>query len=189
MHRPTAGSTEPLPRLEDDRLLKGRGRFVSALDPSGMLHAAVLRSPHAHARIGALGLAAARRKPGVAGVFTGDDLVAAGVRPLGFHAAVTAPGGGPMSAPPRHALACGTVRYVGEPVALVLAGSKYAALDAAEAIEVEYEALPAIADPERATAPGAPRVQRRGRVRVRQSRGGRSGVRAGGARGQPAGRE
>lgn len=145
-------------RLEDYRLLTGRGRFVSSLDPSGMLHAVVLRSPHAHARLRALELAAARRWPGVAGVFGGVDLLAAGVRPLGFHAAVTAPGGGPMSAPLRHALASGIVRYVGEPVALVVAESKYAALDAADAIEVEYEALPAVAGPERAMAPGAPQV-------------------------------
>lgn len=112
-----------MPRLEDERLLTGRGRFVASLALPAMLHAVILRSPHAHARIRRLDVAAARAMPGVAGVFTAADLGAAGVRTLGFHAAVDAEDGSPMSAPPRHALAHERARYAGEPVALVVAAT------------------------------------------------------------------
>ena len=121
------------PRLEDDRLLTGQGRFVANLALPGMLHAAVLRSPHAHAGLSRVETTAARAMPGVEAVYTCADIEAAGVRPLGFLAIVPAVDGGPMSAPPRHALARDRVRYVGEPVALVVARSRHQALDAAVA--------------------------------------------------------
>ena len=90
--------------------------------------------------------------PGVEAVYTCADIEAAGVRPLGFLAIVPAVDGGPMSAPPRHAPARDRVRYVGEPVALVVARSRHQALDAAEAIEVDYSPLDSVSGVERAAA-------------------------------------
>ena len=144
------------PRVEDERLLKGRGRFVGALDLPGMAHAVVVRSPYAHARLHRVDAARARLMPGVLGVFIGEDLVAAGVKPIGFHAAIKAEDGGPMSAPPRHSLATDTLRYVGEPVAFVVADTRNAALDAAEAVSIEAEPLPAVTGVEQAVTPEAP---------------------------------
>ncbi len=144
-----------LRRREDHRFLTGAGRYVGDRAPPGALHAAFLRAPHAHARIAALDAAAARAMPGVRLVLTGEEL--AHTRPipcvsvLGEAAA--------MHEPPRPNLARDRVRHVGEGVALVVADTPHAALDAAEAIAVEYEALPAIAAPFAAGPdihPGAP---------------------------------
>ncbi|MFM7567589.1 MAG: xanthine dehydrogenase family protein molybdopterin-binding subunit, partial [Betaproteobacteria bacterium] len=151
---PGAGQS-PL-RVEDDHLLKGQGRFVGSLSLPGMVHAVVLRSMHARARIQSIEPAAARAMPGVLGVFTSDDLLAAGLSPIGFHAAIPSETGGDMSAPPRHALARGELRHVGEPIALVVATSRYAALDAAEKIEVNVEPLPAVSGITRALEADAP---------------------------------
>lgn len=144
------------PRLEDDRLLTGQGRFVGNISLPGLLHAAVLRSPHAHAVIRSIVTSRAAAMPGVVAVYTADDLVAAGVRPLSFHAVVTRADGQPMDPPPRHALARDRVRYVGEPIALVVAGRRYEAMDALEAIEVVLDPLPAVSGVERAVAKDAP---------------------------------
>jgi len=151
---PGAGQS-PL-RVEDDHLLKGQGRFVGSLSLPGMVHAVVLRSMHARARLQSIEPAAAREMPGVLGVFTSDDLLAAGLSPIGFHAAIPWETGGDMSAPPRHALARGELRHVGEPIALVVATSRYAALDAAEKIEVNVEPLPAVSGITRALEADAP---------------------------------
>lgn len=131
---------------------------MGSLNFPGMAHAAVLRSPHARARLLAIDTKAARRMPGVLGVFTADDLLDAGISELGFHAAIPSETGGDMSAPPRHALAHGEVRHVGEPIALVVAESRYAALDAAERIRVDFDALPAIGGISAALSPDAPEL-------------------------------
>lgn len=139
----------PLRRREDLRLLTGRGRFIDDLAPVPRCHhAALLRSPHAHARILRVDTSAARAQPGVVAVLTGADIV-----PLLRPFAVGVP-----SPPPYYPIAVDRVRYVGEPVAVVVATSRYAAEDALEAVEVDYEPLPAVVDAEAATAPGAPRV-------------------------------
>jgi carbon-monoxide dehydrogenase large subunit len=117
----------------------------------------VLRSPHAHARIAAIDTAAARALPGVRLVLTGADLLAEGLGPLPCPVQI-ATVGGPLVVPPRHALAVGHVRHVGEPVAFVVADTAEQARDAAEAIAVDYETLPAITDAAAALAPGAPQV-------------------------------
>jgi carbon-monoxide dehydrogenase large subunit len=133
-------------RKEDPRFLTGRGRYVGDLARPGMLHAALVRSPHAHARIVQIRTERARRHAGVQDVVTFADLGAAG-RPLPFappHPALRAKNFCP--------LAGDRVRFVGEAVAAVVAESRYAAEDAAELIEVEYEPLPSLQDP---TAPGA----------------------------------
>jgi len=141
-----------VPRLEDRRLLTGQGRFVADLALPGMLHAAFVRSPHAHARLAALDVSRAIAAPGVAAALTGDDLAA------------DAP---PLRAPSRMrdhvatdfpALARGKVRHAGEAVAVVVADSRYAAEDAAEWVDVAYEALPIVEDARTALAAGAPLV-------------------------------
>ena len=136
-----------LPRVEDAALLTGRGRFIDDLGvPPGTLHAAILRSPHAHAEIVAIDLGGARALPGVACVLTGPD-----IRELtaGLVVGVKAP----IECWP---IAVDRVRYVGEPVAVVMARDRYRAEDALDLIDVRYSPLPAIIDPRDALAPDAP---------------------------------
>ena len=128
----------PLERLEDEALLRGEGRFIDDLDPvAGVRHAAVLRSPLAHARIAELDPSRALEVPGVVGVLTGAD-VAAMSRP--FPAGIDSP-------IPYFAAAHETARYVGEPLAVVVARDRYIAEDAVELIDVELEPLPPVVDP------------------------------------------
>ena len=138
-------------RREDPRLITGAGEFVDDFRVPGCLHAVMLRSPHAHARIRSIDVSAARRAPGVVGVFLASDLGSAGV-------AI------PIYAPhPALPVACGIrplagerVRFVGEAVAAVIADDPYRAWDALDLIRVEYEPLPALVDMDAALAPGAP---------------------------------
>jgi carbon-monoxide dehydrogenase large subunit len=154
------GSGHAVLRVEDEALLKGEGRFADDVDAPGQLHAAFLRSPHPHARIASIDTAAAAAMPGVAMVVTGADLARAGLRPMPLSADFRRADGSPTATPPRSALAVDEVRYVGEAVAAVLAASVREARDAAEAIDVRYEPLPAVVDPAAALAAGAPRVCR-----------------------------
>lgn len=149
-------SGRPLRRFEDARFLTGRGRFVADLDVPGVLHAVTLRSPHAHAEIGALDVAAARAASGVVLVLTVQDLAAEGIGPLPCTSVVASVA--PMAVPRRPVLAEGRVRHVGQPVAFVVAESEAAARDAAELIAVEYAPLPAVVDAASALAPGAPEI-------------------------------
>jgi 2-furoyl-CoA dehydrogenase large subunit len=136
-----------IPRFEDGALLTGRGRFVDDLGVRpGTLHAAILRSPHAHAEIGAVDCAAARAATGVYAVFAGAE-----VKTLTRSLVVGVKA--PIECWP---IAVERVRYVGEPVAVVVASDRYRAEDAIELIEVDYRALPAVIDPLAAAAPGAP---------------------------------
>ncbi|KQP11953.1 xanthine dehydrogenase family protein molybdopterin-binding subunit [Pseudorhodoferax sp. Leaf267] len=150
------GSGQAVRRLEDDVLLAGAGVFTDDVAPTGQLRAVFLRSPYPHARIVSVDADAARALPGVAAVYTGADLVAAGVKPLPTTAGFKRADGGPGVSPTLHALAHERVRFVGEPVALVLADTLQQARDAAEAVSVDYEELPALATLAQATAPGAP---------------------------------
>ncbi len=136
-------------RKEDPRLLTGQGRYVDDLRLPGMQHVAIVRSPHAHARILAFDTAAARRLPGVSLVATDADLGNAGRIPirLGPKPSLT-----PFLQPP---LARGRVRYVGEPVVLVAAADRRVAEDAADLVVVEYDLLPVISDTEQAMQPAA----------------------------------
>jgi carbon-monoxide dehydrogenase large subunit len=138
-----------IPRLEDPRLLAGRGAYLDDLRPPGTLSVAFVRSPHPHARVLAVDVAAAGATPGVVEVLTGAGLAGA-VRPLRAELAV--PGYTPTSWP---ALADRRVRFVGEAVAAVAATDRYVAEDAAGRVVVRYEPLPAVADAEAAMAPGA----------------------------------
>lgn len=133
-------------RLEDEKLLKGAGRYTDDVETAGCLYACVVRSPHAHARIAKLDASAARATPGVAAILTGQDVAADGLGDIPCLIPVVNLDGTPRAETPRPLLAKGTVRHVGDPVALVLADSYQQARDAAESVEVDYEALPAVAD-------------------------------------------
>ncbi len=140
---------ERLKRREDPRLLSGAATYIDDLHLPGMRHAAILRSPHAHARIIAIDTSAARAIAGVRGVFTGDDLDDLGPVPCAI----------PLERKPRHpVLARGRVRFVGEPVAVVVADTSAGARDALDLIHAEYEPLAAVLDPEKSVAPDAPIV-------------------------------
>ncbi len=141
-------------RREDARFLTGKGRYVADLVPADALHLHMVRSSHAHAVLGRIDTAAAAAMPGVAGVYTAADL--AGLGPIPCMASV--PTEGPMAVPHRPALALGRVRHVGEPVAFVVASTPLAAQDAAEAVLVEYDALPCVTEADAALQPGAPQV-------------------------------
>ena len=141
-------------RVEDARFLRGQARYVEGVRLPGMLHIAFVRSPHAHARVTAVDVSRAAAAPGVRRVFTGADIATA-LRPMGqpFREEVFPPSVFKQCIWP--CLAIGKVRYVGEPVAAVLAESRYLAEDAAELVDVEYAVLPAVVDPEAALASGS----------------------------------
>jgi carbon-monoxide dehydrogenase large subunit len=139
-------------RLEDERFVRGQGRYVADLAAPRALHGLVVRSPHAHARLVSIDVDAACSMPGVAAVFTGADLAAADIGPLPC-AATNIPMAKPLVVPPCHALARDAVRYVGEPVAFVVADSVERARDAAEAVVIEYEALPPVVSVTEAVQP------------------------------------
>lgn len=145
-------------RVEDQRFLTGAGRFLADLTFDGQLHAAFLRSPHAHARLGAIDSQAAALLPGVRAIHTGADYRASGCEPIPCVIPLTNVDGTPRSEAPHWPLAVDKVRYVGEPVAMVVADSPMAARNAVEAIEIAYEPLPAVARTDAALAPGAPRL-------------------------------
>src|SRR4249920_496681 len=115
------GIGQAVPRFEDPRLVRGQGRFVNDVNLPGQAHAYVLRSPHAHARIRSIDTASAAAAPGVLGVFTGDDVAADGLGTTVMSLKRKRPDGSPMFAPPHLGLARGRVRYVGDPVALIVA--------------------------------------------------------------------
>jgi carbon-monoxide dehydrogenase large subunit len=152
---PRFGSGQAVRRLEDDLLLAGAGAYTDDVVPDGQLRAVFVRSPYPHARIASVDAQAARAMPGVAAIYTGADLVAAGVKPLPTTAGFKRADGSPGVSPVLHALAPERVRFVGEALALVVADTLQQARDAAEAVAVDYEELPVIADVHQATAPGA----------------------------------
>jgi carbon-monoxide dehydrogenase large subunit len=142
---------QPVKRIEDGRLLVGQGRFVDDLHLPRMVHAAFVRSPHAHARITRVDVSRAAAAPGVVAVLTAGE-AARLCRP--WRGILTDYVG--MKTAPQHALALDKVRYVGEPVVAIAATDRYLAEDACDLVEVEYEALPAVVDPEAAMRPDAP---------------------------------
>lgn len=138
-------------RREDPRLISGSATYVDDLALVGMLHVAIVRSPHAHAKITGMEIDAARQAPGVVAVWTGTEVAAhCGPLPLG-------PRFKEMKAPKRYPLVIdGVVRHVGDPVAAVVATTPSEATDAAELVEVTYAPLPSVEDPEAALEPEAP---------------------------------
>jgi aerobic carbon-monoxide dehydrogenase large subunit len=152
------GAGQPVKRLEDQRLLTGKGQFIDDKPEDGALWLHVLRSPHAHAKIASIDTSAAAGMPGVEAVYTGADLIADDIGTLPTLLVFPRPDGSPMTAPPRRLLAHELVRFAGEPVAAVVATSRDAAQAAAEAISIEYDVLPSVVDPALAIKSGAPVV-------------------------------
>lgn len=142
-------------RLEDERMLKGAGRYVSDWNLPGQAHGFFLRSDRPHAQIRSIDASAALAMKGVLAVLTGADVAAAGYQSLPAMAPMKGRGGAELLKPHRPALAQRRVRFVGEPVALVVAETAVLAQDAAEMVAVEYDELPAVLDPLLALAPGA----------------------------------
>ena len=134
-------------RFEDERLLRGTSHYVEDLAPPHCLHAVFVRSPHAHARILDFDSRAARECEDVRGIFNGRGFLAEGVRPLVCTRPIDSSDGTPFHAPIRNVLAVEEVRFVGDPVAVVVATSIEAATCAAEQVEIDYEPLPAVLDP------------------------------------------
>ena len=148
-------------RLEDDRFLTGRGRFVDDIRLPGEAHAAFVRSPHARARIGAIDTARARSMPGVLAVLTGEDWRRDGGGNTDVLWDITSHDGTPMACAPRPVLATGEARHVGDTVALVVAEDPHTAADAAAAVEIAWEPLPAVTGLAATVEPGAPLVHER----------------------------
>jgi carbon-monoxide dehydrogenase large subunit len=152
---------QPLRRREDIRFLRGKGLFVDDVAPPGTAWCAFVRSPHGHARIRGVSTTVAGAMPGVLLTLTAEDWKRAGhgeltvVHPMPFS------DGRPMNNAPRPAFAGDKVRHVGDIVAAVVAESRFAAEDAAEAVTVDYEPLPCVCDPRAALAPGAPLLHER----------------------------
>src|SRR5690242_2075075 len=149
----TAPLGQAVLRKEDQRYLTGTGQYTDDVAMPRQTHAYFLRSPHAHATIRAIDASKAKAAPGVVAVFTGADLTGVNGLPCGW--LITGTDGKPMNEPPHPVLAQGKVRYVGDPVALVVAETPNQAKDAAELIDVDYEPLPAVVNVVDALASGA----------------------------------
>jgi aerobic carbon-monoxide dehydrogenase large subunit len=173
MNAPFEVIGKPLRRKEDQRLLTGNGRYSDDLTPPGTAYAAIVRSPYAHARIVSIDTTAARRMAGVLGVYTFADLQKDGVKPIPPDYAFLGPpevqrqlpdvvlvnrDGSDMFQSPYHLLAADRARFAGQSVAMVVAESVQKAKDAAEAVAVEYEPLPAVVETRAAMKADAPRL-------------------------------
>jgi carbon-monoxide dehydrogenase large subunit len=148
----------PAVRVEDERLVSGRGRFAADWNLPGQLHARFVRSDRAHAELVSIDVEEARRQPGVRAVLTGEDAVRAGFTRAPHQLGFTGRNGMQPRAPARPALAHGKVRFVGEALALVVAETPGEAEDAAERVAVHYRDLPAVVSPQAALAAGAPQL-------------------------------
>src|SRR5580692_2819812 len=144
------------PRKEDPMLLRGQGHYTDDVALPGQAYAVMVRSQNAHGVIHTIDVEAARKMPGVLGVYTGADLK--GYGPLKCVVPFNNRDGSPMKKPLREALAVGKVRHVGDPVAFIVAETVNAAKDAAEAVNVDIEALPSVTSAEEAAKPGAPQL-------------------------------
>src|SRR6516162_7042449 len=148
----------PVRRREDYRFLTGGGTYTDDINRPGQLHAYILRSPHAHARIAGIDTAAAQRAPGVVAVYTGKDMAADGVGGLPCGWQVHSKDGSPMIESPHPPLVIDRVRHVGDQVAVVIAETLAQAREAAELIQVDYVEEPAAIDPIEALKPGSAQV-------------------------------
>src|SRR5579863_8840994 len=156
MDAKTDGRASREPRLEDNALVRGKGRFMADISVPGQAYAYFVRSPHAFARIAAIDTQAAAQSPGVVGILTGKDVEDIGS--IGRHPPLAGRGGKALIMPHRPALAAERVTHVGEAVAMVAADSAIAAQEAAELVAVDYEPLTPVIDARAALADGAPLV-------------------------------
>jgi len=138
------GIGQSVTRFEDVRLLKGEGRYLNDVNLPGQAHAVVLRSPHAHARIRAIDVDRALKAPGVLAVLTGADVERDGLGTMKMTLRRKRPDGTPMFAPPHRGLSQERVRYVGDPIAFVIAETLAQAKDAADLVQVDYDPLPSV---------------------------------------------
>ena len=152
------GMGQPVRRYEDQRLLTGRGHYQDDVVQPRQTWCVFLRSPHAHAKINGIDTAAAQRAPGVIAIYTGQDYANDGLGMPRANMPRKKRDGSPMFAPQRPALVIDRVRYVGDPVAMVIAETLEQAKDAAELVMVDYETLPSTTNLAHAAEPGSPRV-------------------------------
>jgi carbon-monoxide dehydrogenase large subunit len=152
------GVGQPVRRKEDDTLVRGKGKYTDDFQLPGQAYAWIVRSSHAHGVLRGIDTSAAKAMPGVIGVWTGTDLVAAGYGPFTCALPLKSRDGTPLHQTNRTALMTDKVRYVGDPVAFVVAETLVQARDAAEAVEVDIDPLPSVTDPEEAAQPGAPQL-------------------------------
>ena len=152
------GVGQPVPRKEDPKLLRGEGRYTDDINLPGQAYAAYVRSRIAHGVLRGIDTKAASAMPGVLAILTNADLEAGGFGPLRCPMNIPGRDGKPMKTPPRPSLAKGKVRFVGEPVACVVAETAVQAKDAAEAVELDIEELPAVTTPAQALTAGAPQI-------------------------------
>src|SRR5579864_4199704 len=152
------GVGQPVRRKEDDTLVRGHGKYTDDFNLPGQAYAYIVRSSHAHGILKGIHTDAAKAMPGVLGVWTGADLVAAGYSPFTCGLPLKNRDGSPLLQTNRTALMTDKVRFVGDPVAFVVAETVAQARDAAEAVELDIEPLPAVTDAEEATRPGAPQL-------------------------------
>src|SRR4051794_3839474 len=145
-------------RKEDRRFITGKGRYVDDIKVMGVTYAQFVRSPHAHAKVKSIDSSAAMKMPGVVGVLTGKEIVEDKVGNLICGWAITSKDGTGMKMGAWPAMAPETVRFVGQAVAVVIAETKNQARDAADAVVVDYEELPAVANIRAAIASGAPQL-------------------------------
>jgi carbon-monoxide dehydrogenase large subunit len=152
------GIGQAVARFDDPRLVRGHGRFIADVNLPGQAYAVVLRSPHAQARVRAIDPSPALAVPGVVAVFTGADVARDKLGTMTMTLKRKRPDGSPMFASPHPGLVTDRVRYVGDPVALVVAETPQGAKDAAELVRVEYDPLPAVTSTALAAQPGSPAV-------------------------------
>ncbi|RED34373.1 xanthine dehydrogenase molybdenum binding subunit apoprotein [Rhodopseudomonas thermotolerans] len=152
------GVGQPVRRKEDETLLRGKGRYTDDCNLPGQFYAVMVRSPHPHGIIRGIGTEAAKAMPGVCAIYTGADLTAAGYAPFSSGLPLKSRDGTPLKQTHHGALATDKVRFVGDPVACVIAKTLAQARDAAEAVELDIEPLPAVTDAEAALQPGAPQL-------------------------------
>ena len=152
------GVGQPVRRKEDDKLVRGKGRYTDDISAPDQVYAVMVRSTHAHGRILAINTEAARNMPGVLGVWTGADLSAANYNPFTTGVPLKSRDGSPVLQTNRLPLAIDKVRFVGDPVAFVVATTLTQARDAAEAVEVDIDPLPSVTSAADAAKPGAPQL-------------------------------
>ena len=152
------GIGQGIKRVEDVRLLRGGGRYLDDVSVPGQTYAVIVRSPHAHARLLAFDISAAQRAPGVVAVFTGADLAKDGLGTMVMTLKRKRPDGSPMFARPHRGLTQDRVRYVGDPIALVVAETRAQAEDAADLVQVDYEPLSSVTSTAEAPQPGSAAV-------------------------------
>src|ERR1700738_3952247 len=152
------GIGQPVHSKEDDTLVRGKGKYTDDFNLAGQAYAWIVRSSHAHGILRGIDVSAARAMPGVLGVWTGTDLASANYNPFTCGLPLKNRDGSPLLQTNRAALPTDKVRFVGDPVAFVVAETLAQAKDAAEAVEVDIDPLPAVTDAAEASKPGAPQL-------------------------------